>query len=136
MTGAEIIKCLETLQKGKIKAFYPFGGIKMEVALKPTKHFVSANFSNGEPIIPEKNYTGATHDYLFYSGDDFGDVWAWYEPRAIKKVGSFMEEVKKYMREVKRLNSAERPLIDPKAPRVTVIDYEKVENLSSDSSRY
>lgn len=38
------------------------------------KGFISAQFINGTQIEPNRNYTGASIDFLLMGGDDFKDV--------------------------------------------------------------
>lgn len=58
-----------------MKGFYHSWNLQMKVSYENNKKgFISAQFINGTQIEPNRNYTGASIDFLLMGGDDFKDV--------------------------------------------------------------
>jgi 5'-nucleotidase len=79
--------------------------------------------SSGAVIEDKKRYRLATFDFLLNGGDDL----AWFMKRVREKdisrnFGGYCRDlVSDYIRREKRINSPEKPLIDPANPRVKMI---------------
>lgn len=118
LTGAEVKKTIEIIQKG-IKGFYHTFGLKQEVCGSPHK-LLSLALSDGSQIIDEKVYTVSLNDFLKNGGDDFKDVVKTVD---LKNPINYEESkiiVEAYMLKVKIIDSPDHPLVDPQMPRLTV----------------
>jgi 2',3'-cyclic-nucleotide 2'-phosphodiesterase (5'-nucleotidase family) len=124
MTGLQLKQLLNLVENGS-KGIAPESGLKIEMVSlgKPapsTGRIVSARFYDGKPIDDAATYTVATLDFLVSGGDN----WSMFMPSlpadAIVQRSGPMERdaVVSYLKKIKRpINSAKRPLIDPKNPR-------------------
>mgnify|MGYP001301503519 CR=1 FL=1 len=75
----------------------------MQVTLQNGKKgFISAKFSNGSEIDNNKNYIGATLDFLLQGGDDFKSVInQTYYIRNQQSVGDYKKLVRPFLEDMK-----------------------------------
>ena len=124
MTGLEIKRMLKIIQKGNF-AFYPTSGDKETVLIHQNKkNLIDVVLFDGLyeiPIINDKNYTVSALDFcIINGGDDFVNVISWYKIRKLVKYGDTKENVVKYLKSMKKINT--KSLIDEKNPRLRIIE--------------
>jgi 2',3'-cyclic-nucleotide 2'-phosphodiesterase (5'-nucleotidase family) len=92
-----------------------------------TNRILEITREDGTPIQDNQEYSVATFDYLVSGGDNM----AWFMSRIPKKkietteAGYTRELVIEYLRQEKVVNTPEKPLIDPKKPRLILASPEE-----------
>ena len=124
MNGLEIKRMLKIIQKGNF-SFYPTSGDKETVLIHGNeKNLIDIILFDGmyeKQIINDKNYIVSTLDFcIINGGDDFVNVISWYKIRKLVKYGDTKENVVKYLKSMKKINT--KSLIDEKNPRLRIIE--------------
>ncbi len=76
--------------------------------------------AGGEEIEDQRTYRVATFDFLVNGGDDLGWFFSKVPSKAIRRdqTGYCRDLVTEYLKREKRINTPERPLLDPEHPRI------------------
>jgi len=115
MTGAELKRCLKTIQLGK-KSFYATSGVVQDFVESP-RSFLDVKFYNNVTIDDKATYKIVTVQFLLYGGDDFGEVLKWYTPRNVQVDRRNLRDiVQMYVEKIKEINEGD--FIDPNNPRI------------------
>lgn len=84
------------------------------------RRLVSLRRASGEELEDSKVYRVATFDFLVNGGDDLGWFFSMIPERSIRRelTGYCRDLVTEYLKREKRINTKERPLVDPEHPRI------------------
>jgi 5'-nucleotidase len=85
-----------------------------------TRRLIQIRKSGGDEIEDHQVYRVATFDFLVNGGDDLGWFFSRVPPRVIRRdqTGYCRDLVTEYLKREKRINTPERPLLDPEHPRI------------------
>ncbi|MBN22987.1 MAG: hypothetical protein CL678_17005 [Bdellovibrionaceae bacterium] len=136
VSGKHLKTIIQVAQSGA-RGTYPISGLQLKIS-GPDRHASSKDlnhnhkiehweidrlrkirFPNGKRIQNRKKYKLVTVDYLIHGGDDLKWAFSQIPRNQIKFLElSVREAVSNYLKKKSKINTYERPLIDPKHPRI------------------
>lgn len=132
MTGAEVKRMLQVLQKGK-KGLYQTAGVTQKIYTSPYE-LLEVKMYDGSAIVDAKTYQVASIDFMIGGGDDFKDVLPFYTPRNVKYYGHLRTQMINYIKMLGRITEA--PFLDPDHKRIDLIPRPNAKNAAASTTSF